>query len=189
MPDKDPTAQPAWGAGEAGLAGYVPFNGPNSFYPPWKIPKPVDVPYSALGSFRNPRTSPRTWGLKDEITKFLQTWPSQAPPTYANRIPSAFHAESFRNEKDPMMVDSWPTPLSRPDQAMDKYGRYGYAAQNTGFNPLLYTGFVPMVPTSRPERVRLRSPQQQQPLFRTPWVSDEQARQSAQMLVAGGLHS
>ena len=62
MPDKDPTTGPGWGAGEAGLAAYVPFNGPNSFFPPWKVPKPADVPYSALGNFRNPHAAPTTWG-------------------------------------------------------------------------------------------------------------------------------
>ena len=63
MPDKDSKAKPAWGKSEAGLAGFIPFDGPKSkFYPPWKIPKPVDVPQIPLGNFHNMHSAPSVWG-------------------------------------------------------------------------------------------------------------------------------
>lgn len=140
MPDKDSKAKPAWGKSEAGLAGFIPFDGPKAkFYPPWKIPKPVDVPQIPLGNFHDMHSAPSVWGLKNDVAKNLETWPAQTPPIYANRIPSAFHLGSGSGE-DPLALDSWPSPFNNQAQGMDKYGRYAYALPNTGYNPLPYTG-------------------------------------------------
>lgn len=63
MDDKDSNAKPGWGDSDAGLAGFVPFDGPKTkFYPPWKIPKPMDVSESPLGNFNSLRSAPVTLG-------------------------------------------------------------------------------------------------------------------------------